>query len=692
MSRSLVAIHFMFLCDYRTALRGNRKNGSALRLLLVAAGLFAALSAPAADTPWTVDALMRIKTVGDPQISPDGARIAYVVRSANFERNAYDSEIWMAPADGGRPQRITQPHASDDQPRWSRDGRLAFVSRRNGAAQIYVLQKNAGARQLTSSPTAVTSFKWSPDNGSIAYLAADPIPADEQALLRRGSDAVVADRVNRYARIYVTRVTDLPAGPGRLLTRADRHVLSFDWSPDGARIVYAGQATPRNRDAFNVDLHEIDVATGRDSALVEQPGRDGNPSYSPDGRLVAFHSQAGTNNYFEARHIGIARSGGSAVRYVTEKLDIDVFRGGNEFSWSRDGRQLIFGGGKGTHDELVALDLEALTLTRLVTAVAGPSSFSASGDGQRIAFLRASPTAPPEVWLLDRRQVKPEERQISRVNPQISEYSSFQTRTLGWKSKDGLQIEGVLRLPVGYGSGARVPLLVELHGGPTGVALEDYPVPRTYPTQLYLQAGFAVLAPNFRGSSNYGASLRLANIQSQGFGDMDDVMAGIDHLVAQGIADPDRLGVMGWSYGGFLSIWIVSHSQRFKAASIGAPTTDWISWYGESDGAKEVLWTYFGGKPWDNWQTYNRHSPRYSLIDVKTPSLLLHGEKDIDSTPEIFYALTDLQVPVEFVTYPREGHGFGEPWHQRDLLERNLGWFQRWIGGADPLFRRSSGK
>ena len=242
----------------------------------------------------------------------------------------------------------------------------------------------------------------------------------------------------------------------------------------------------------------------------------------------------------------------------------------------------------------------------------------------------------------------------------------------------------------GTGRDRRLPLLVDLHGGPTGVALEDYPVSRSQPIQIYLQAGFAVLAPNFRGSSNYGAAFRLANIQSQGFGDMDDVMSGIDHLVAQGIADPERLGVMGWSYGGFLSVWMVSHSPRFKAASIGAPTTDWISWYGRTDGAKEVLWTYFGGKPWDHWQTYNRHSPRYSLADVKTPSLLLHGEKDIDSTPEIFYALADLRVPVEFVTYPREGHGILEPWHQRDLLERNLRWFQRWIEGGDV--RPSSGK
>jgi dipeptidyl aminopeptidase/acylaminoacyl peptidase len=634
---------------------------------------------------------MRIKTVSDPQISPDGDRIAYVVRWPNFERNLYESEIRIASADRGEPQSIAQPHSSDEQPRWARDGRLAFLSRRAGTAQIYLLQNNGRLRQVTNSSTAILSFKWSPDNRRIAYLASDSIPVAEQALVRSGRDPIVADVGFRYARIYVTEVTE-PAGPARLLTRADRHVLSIDWSPDGTRIVYAGQDTPRNGDAFKVDVYEMELSTGRDVTLVKQPGRDGNPSYSPDGRLVVFHSQRGTTNYFEARSVAVVPSGGSSVRYVTENLDIDVFRGGNEFWWSADGRQLVFGGGKGTHDELIALDLRSLTSTRLVASMAGPSSFSASADGRRIAFLRASPAHPPEVWLLDRRGAAPVDRQISHANPQIAEYSPFETRTVAWKSKDGLPIEGVLRLPAGYRSERPLPLLVELHGGPTGVALEDFPLSRTYPFQMYLQAGFAILAPNFRGSSNYGPQLRLANIQSQGFRDSDDVMSGIDHLVAEGVADPERLGVMGWSYGGFLSIWLVSHSQRFKAASIGAPTTDWISWYGRTDGAKEVLWTYFGGKPWDHWQTYNRHSPRYSLAEVKTPSLLLHGEKDIDSTPEIFYALSDLKVPVGFVTYPREGHGILEPWHQHDLLERNLQWFQQWIGRVNPATRPSAGK
>jgi dipeptidyl aminopeptidase/acylaminoacyl peptidase len=240
-------------------------------------------------------------------------------------------------------------------------------------------------------------------------------------------------------------------------------------------------------------------------------------------------------------------------------------------------------------------------------------------------------------------------------------------------------------LPFRYTTGARVPLLVSLHGGPTGAALESFPVPRTYPTQLFLDAGFAVFEPNFRGSINYGPKFRLRTVEAQGFGDMDDIMTGIDMLVDQGIADPDRLGVMGWSYGGYLSAWIIAHTGRFKAASIGACSTDWVSWYAPSiankESAPEVMWEYFGGAPWDRLDVYNRHSTRAFLKNVRTPSLVLHGEQDIDSGPEVYVALRDLNVPVSYVTYPREGHGISEPVHQRDLMRRNLEWFEKWILG-----------
>jgi dipeptidyl aminopeptidase/acylaminoacyl peptidase len=631
----------------------------------------------AAPKPWTLDALMELKTVDDPEINADGSNVAFVVRSVNFTRNAYDSEIWTMKVAGGKPSQLMNPHFTDTWPRWSGDGKgLAFLSRRGGSTQIYVAdQIDKEVRKLTDSATDVTCFKWSPDHQRIGYLACDGLSSEEERRRQAGDDAIVADQNYKFSRLYVISLK----GKAELITPADRHVTSFDWAPDGSRIVYAGQVTPRNRDSFNIDLYQIDLKTKQETPLVVQPGRDADPSYSKDGHFVAFHSQAGSQNYFEARHVGIVPSGGGHIRYLTESFEGDVFRGGDKFWWSSESSELIFGAGVGTRDYLFSFDLRHEAFRRLLANLHGPSSFSITQDGRHAAFIKSPNSRPPEVYIAELGGMGIEERQLSDVTPQISDFPAIPTRTLRWKSKDGVDIEGVLRMPSGGKAGERVPLLVELHGGPTGVALEGFPVPRTYPVQLFLQEGFAVLSPNFRGSSNYGAKFRLANIKSQGIGDLDDIMTGIDLLVEQGIVDPERLGVMGWSYGGFLGAWIIGHTDRFKAASIGAPGADWISWYGASDGPREVMWTYFGGKPWDTWEMYNRHSPRYSLVNAKTPSLLLHGEKDIDSAPEIYQALTDVGTPVEFVTYPREGHGFVEPMHQRDLMSRNLMWFQRWL-------------
>jgi dipeptidyl aminopeptidase/acylaminoacyl peptidase len=630
------------------------------------------------ERPWTLDAIMALKTISDPQISPDGSKVAYVVRGANFQRRAYDSTIWLVSASGGRPWLFKSPHFSDSRPRWSKvANRLAFLSRRDGMMQVYAVDLPDGIpRQLTHSPTGSIDFKWSPDGTHVGYLALDALTSEERKRIEEGDDPIVANQGYKYAGLY--RVP-IQGGTVQRVTPANRHVTSFDWTPDGSKVVYAAQASPRNRDTFHVDLYELDLAAQRETPLVVQEGRDADPWYSRDGRWIAFHSQVGKINYFEERHIGMVPSGGGEIRYLTRNFPADVFRGSNEFWWNQDGSELIFGAGSGTQDHLYSVSVKNGTSSRLIASLAGPSNFSVSSDGRRIAFLKSSGSAPPQLHLAAQASSQWSETPLTALNPEVSSFPRVESRTLRWRSKDGLDVEGVLRLPFRYREGMRVPLLVELHGGPTGIALEDFPVSRTYPVQLFLQEGFAVLAPNFRGSSNYGGKFRLANIESQGFGDFDDVMTGIDLLVKEGVADPDRLGVMGWSYGGFLSAWILGHSDRFKAVSVGAPGTDWISWYGISDGPREVLWTYFGGKPWDRWETYNRHSPRYSLRHARTPTLLLHGEKDIDDVSEIFQALTDLNVPVEFVTYPREGHGIAEPAHQRDLMRRNLDWFKRWV-------------
>jgi dipeptidyl aminopeptidase/acylaminoacyl peptidase len=514
----------------------------------------------------------------------------------------------------------------------------------------------AQAHAVTRAPARISAFAWSADSRHIAYLAVEASVPE---------DPIVVGNARSFSRLYLQPVS---GGNVRLVTRANRHVISFALSPDFTRAVYAAQPSPENRDSFNVDLYEIDLRTGEERNLVVQPGRDADPSYSPHGRSIVFHSQAGSQNYFEARHIGMVPSGGGTIRYITESHPFDVFRGGNLLRWINS-EQLVYTAGRGLTDILVKHTLKANKAEVLAENVSGAASFSASGE--TAVYLKTSPERPQEIFLRD----SGGERQVTNLQADIAMLPRVRSERMIWKSADGLQIEGVLWLPMNNQPGQRVPLVVELHGGPTGVALDAFPMPRIYPTQVLLQHGIAVFAPNFRGSANYGPAFRLKNAQSQGIGDYQDVMAGVDHLIARGIADADRLGIMGWSYGGYLTAAIITQTNRFKAASIGAPASDWITYYGQSDGPREVLRSYFGGTPWEVPENYNRHSPRYRLKNIRTPSLLQVGSLDINHNAEIYQALIDHDVPVEYVVYPREGHAITEPKHVLDLLERNLRWF-----------------
>ncbi len=595
---------------------------------------------------WTIDALLKLTPFSDPQIRPDGKMYAYV-RQGN---------VYQAPIDGGAAKLV---HAGR-RPRWSPDSKtLAFLT--NNQVALSTGGGN-GVRQLTHSPSAVSLFSWSPDGRGIAFLAADPGSAP---------DPEISGKYTRFSRLYWQ---PLNAPAARRITEGPRHVVSFALSPSGDHAVYAAQATPLNQDSLQSDLYTVNLKTLAAKPLVVQPGRDGDPSYSPDGKWIAFHSQGGSINYFEKRDVAIVPAGGGPIRYITRSHPEDVFRNGNSFAWAPDSRSITYTAGKGVRDFLIRHEIDADRTTTLAENISGAASFTP--DLSRAVFLQTSPANPPDIVLL----AGASRRQLTHGHESLSQLPRFSSEAIKWKSRDGIEIEGMLWLPIGYRPGKPVPLLTELHGGPTGVTLDAFPTPRIYPLQVYLQNGIAVFSPNFRGSVNYGAPFRMKNALSQGVGDYNDVMTGIDALIARGIADPARLGIMGWSYGGYLTASTVTQTNRFKAASIGAPATDWITYYGQSDGPKEVLWTYFGGTPWEVPENYIKHSPRFRLKDVRTPSLLQVGALDINHNAEIYRALTDNRVEVEYHLYPREGHGFTEPAHIRDAMERNLNWFLRWLG------------
>jgi dipeptidyl aminopeptidase/acylaminoacyl peptidase len=598
---------------------------------------------------WTIESLLTLPQIGDPQMRPSGEMYAYVQQG----------NVFVSPLNSGTAKQVHRGR----RPRWSPDSKqLAFVAGQDGIDQIFVYDvASGGIRQFTHSPSAVGLYSWAPDGRAIGFLATDPGPPP---------DPQVSGQYSHYSRLYWQ---EMEAPSARRITNGTAHVASFSLSPSGDTAVYAAHPTPANQESLQSDLYIVNLKTLATKPLVVQPGRDGEPSYSPDGKWIAFHSQGGSRNYFERRDVAIVSAGGGNIRYITRGHPEDVFRTANAFTWSPDSRVLIYTAGKGIEDVLIRHEIESDHTTTLAEHIAGTASFT--HDLSRAVFMQVNRAHPPEIVLLEDGSI----RQLSHVHDGLSQFPRFSSEIVRWKSRDGLQVEGMLWLPVGYKPGTRVPLLTELHGGPTGVVLDAFPTPRTYPTEVFLENGIAVFSPNFRGSVNYGAAFTMKSALSQGEGDYQDVMTGIDSLIARGIADPDRLGVMGWSYGGYLTTSIVTQTNRFKAASIGAPATDWATYYGQSDGPKETLWTYFGGTPWEVPENYARHSPRSRLKEIRTPCLLQVGLLDINHNAEIYRALTDNHVEVEYVVYPREYHGIVEPAHVHDIMERNQRWFLRWL-------------
>ena len=378
--------------------------------------------------------------------------------------------------------------------------------------------------------------------------------------------------------------------------------------------MYAAQPTPRNRDAFNVDLYQIDLRSGAETRIVTQPGRDAEPSYSPDGRWIAFHSQAGSANYFEARHIAIVPSAGGPIRLHYGRSGLGCIPKWEQLHLgARLAQRDVHGWqrrpGRGHHHDLTAND--AAIVAEQVS-------------GSRKLYCRWIPMCVPEdqpgtpprslfVAWSDRNEADAYSGCVVRPSSHRIESRSL----VGFRR---IAIEGVLWLPVNYPPGTRVPLLTELHGGPTG-SRSQLPTPRVYPFRFFLNMELRFFRPTSVGLQTMAQRFRLKNACSQGIGDYDDVMSGIDLLVSEGIADPDRLGVMGWSYGGYLTGSVITQTNRFKAASIGAPATDWFTYYGQSDAGPEILSTYFGGSPVGQSGELCPALLTWGLKNIRTPAL-----------------------------------------------------------------------
>ena len=661
--------------------------------ILAAAMWLAAGPLLPASKPVTIQDLMRIRNIEEAVIAPAGDQVAYVLSDLDVEKNAVRANIWLIGTAGGPPKRLTAGTGRDDSPRWSPDGgRIAFLSDRGGPGELWLIAIDGGeAVKAAPFEGGVSNHAWSPDGRKIAFLSVGPKPVPGAKSGKGPEDIIVHDADRPGPRIFVLDVAAKKVTP---LTSGNEAVVDFCWSPDGRRIVYAAQPSPRVPDLYRTDLFMADLGTGEIRDLVRREGIDTTPRFSPDGRTIAFLSTEGSTEWIANWYLCTVPAGGGAPLNLIPDFGEFLFSP----QWSPDGRTIYFQSPSGLRNQLLAVPAAGASPRPLLMGVPVWSDFSFTARGDRMAFLGTDASTPSEVFVSGVEPFRPV--RITNTNPQLARLALGRQEIVHWKSSDGLEIEGLLLLPPDHAEGRRHPLLTYVHGGPSARFTAGFspqigsPHPiqaECYPLHVLAGLGYAVLMPNPRGSYGYGDKFRKANLGDWGGGDFRDIMTGIDSLVKRGIADPERLGIMGRSYGGYMTGWIISQTGRFKAASLGAGMSNLVSFYGQTDipGYTEY---YLGGVPWTASEIYRLRSPITHAANLKTPTLILHGEKDarvpVAQAEELYQALKKNGVPVEFLIYPRQGHTAVEPKFLLDMMERNIEWFGRWIeDGSGTLLR-----
>ena len=663
-------------------------------LLIVLVVATSSLSAQS-KRPATFDDVLNIKAVQAATVSPDGSQVIYTVAQWESEQDRMErrTRVWKVATSGGSPARQISFGERDSQPQWSPDGKyISFVSPRGGSeakAQIYLMHADGGeAWKLTEAKENVSAYSWAPDSTRIAFVTTDPRSSEEEANIKKRDDERVFEGDFRYQHAWVV---DVATKQSTRITEGTSFTIQGapSWSPDGKRFAFGTAATPMLRD----NRRDVYIAT-LDNKQVEKIstnwGFDGSPRWSPDGRTIAWVTEPNTTTPLPDGTASSVILQGHLVLYDVNAKTIksaaattfDTDAGGNPI-WTNEGTRVLFVSGKRAYNEAFAYDVTTGRYTQLTTRRT-INGTSVSKDGKTIVLTMDAPDAATEIYVTDPSFATP--RRLTTTNPQLAEIAQGETEVLTWKSSDGVEVEGVLLKPVGFESGKKYPMLVVAHGGPAGAYVNGFRLGGLEGGQVYAGKGWAVFYPNPRGSSNYGQKTLTANVNDWGGGDYRDIMTGIDALVARGIADPDKLAHIGWSYGGYMTAWVITQTTRFKAAMVGAGLTNMWSMYGTND-IPSVLIAYFGGIP--NKQTLPLYLDRSAMshIDkVTTPTLILHGANDervpVGQAYELYRGLKDRGKATELVFYPREGHGIQEYYHQKDRMQRIYDWVTKYTLGA----------
>jgi len=641
----------------------------------------------------TPDDVFALGEVADPRVSPDGTWVAYTVSRLDRKKDEADTDVYMAPYAGGPALRLTASRKPETKPRWSPDGRyLAFLScRRSRKTQVWLLDRQGGeAARLTAYEGGVSDLAWSGDGHKLALVVSDPDPRRprpeeevEENDCDDGDDDEKTDppivtrrrQFKRDGQGYLSEirshihVVDVQTRAGAQVTSGAYDDSQPAWSPDGQWIAFTSNRTADPDANQNTDVFVVSAQGGPPRALTTDPGGDRSPAVSPDGQWVAYVNEGDPDDmWYSASHVAIVSTAGGAPRPLTQSLDRNV----SQPRFTPDGRSLLFLLEDGGNSHLARVPVGGGPVERLVSGERDVSAFDVGRAGQ-IAVLESQPDRPAEVWAADAAGLRP----LSHVNDEflkgieLGKVERFKAR-----SADGTVVDGFLTRPP-RGPAGKLPAVLRIHGGPTA----QYSTAFDLEWQMLAAHGYAVIAPNPRGSTGYGTAFSRAIWADWGNKDYHDVTAAVDHVVAMGVADADRLGVGGWSYGGILTDVVITKTGRFKAAISGASMANHFAGYGTDHYQYE--WEKELGLPWKDPQLWTRISPFFRIEKVTTPTLVLCGREDMNvpllASEQLYQALRRLGVPTELVVYPGQNHGIEKPSYVKDRYERYVAWYDRYL-------------
>ena len=637
-----------------------------------------------ADKPsLTAEQMIGIPSIGTVSLSPNGRMVAFDLTTVDWEMNAFVTNIWLMDIKGNPPFAVTRGKSGDFAPSWSPDGRsLAFISLRSGAPQVYVFVPGEGEpTRLFEAPNGVEEFSWSPDGNSLAFLTPETKSKEKEELSKKGFDAFELDDTPPRAQLYLYEISTQKIKP---LACGDFHVIGFTWSPDGKRIAFV--SSPKRVEIVTWETQTLCVVNNDGSGLEcldfkyhSAYTRRGKPIWSPDGRFLAL--EVGDITQPELSGLIIQAYDFQAKKSFCMSKSDDQWV--SNCCWSADGKNIFYLAPDLQNQQFFSLDVAKKESNRISHfPKISVETYSIAADGRTIAFSASTPSWPEEIFLADINKLD-EAKPLTHLHADLENTRICETEEVTWKSSDGLLIYGNIVYPAGYVKGKPYPTVLLIHGGPAGNFDNSFAANYYCPAQYYAGRGYLVFIPNIRGSIGWGSEFLRKNYRDWGGGDFKDLMTGLDRLIERGLANKDRLFVWGGSYGGYMTNWIVTQTNRFKAASSEVSIADLTSLWSVSPIGRLLFRHYFGKTPQEDPDIYSKLSPITYAKNVRTPLLLTQNDKDervtFEQAIEFYRAVELTGTPVRLFVYPGETHGTRKPNHQLDKLRKTTDLFEKYL-------------